>query len=86
MLSSVKSAQYEAQTYHESSREAYTRCIEEVQANVPNLQGLKSELTERMQHIEFQLDEEHQHRAKIGPEILHELETCTSSSPFPFEI
>ncbi|KIM29378.1 hypothetical protein M408DRAFT_112352 [Serendipita vermifera MAFF 305830] len=35
-----------------------------------------------MQNIEYQLEEEHQHRARIGPELLHELETSKHQVDF----
>jgi DNA repair exonuclease SbcCD ATPase subunit len=75
--SSVRSVQKDAQEYQQSSKEAFRKSIDDLKANLPELQSIKNELTEQMQSIETQLEEEHHHCARVGQELLHELESCT---------
>jgi DNA repair exonuclease SbcCD ATPase subunit len=75
--SSVRSVQKEAQEYQQSSKEAFRKCIDDLKSNLPELQGIKNELMEQMQSIETQLEEEHHHCARVGRDLLHELESCT---------
>lgn len=77
---SVRNARQDAQTYHDSSMAAHQGTLDELKAHLPDLKSIKNELLEQMQDIETQLGHEHDHRARVGQELLHQLETCPCRS------
>ncbi|CAG8671546.1 16684_t:CDS:2, partial [Acaulospora colombiana] len=78
----VRTTQQEMTTYRQSSKEAYDRLLEETRAEASEWASIRTNMRERIEDLEAQLDQIQEQYKKVAPELLREAEISKHQADF----
>ncbi|PVG00456.1 hypothetical protein CPB86DRAFT_188990 [Serendipita vermifera] len=78
----VRTTQQEMTNYRQSSKEAYDRLLEDTRAEASEWVSIRTNMRERIEDLESQLDQIQDQYRKVAPELLREAENSKHQADF----